>query len=89
MASALIAQIDILVKSALKMHCTNFFFFFFTKVVTNQKPQPLYYVTFFDILRNFGVIAAYGTHRESFVPSYGTDFFFSFGCLYVCGHDNS
>ena len=48
-----------------------------TKVVTNQKPQLLCYVTFSDILRNFGVIAAYGTHRKSFVPSHGTDFTFS------------
>ena len=66
MASALIAQFFILVKSALQMRCT--------KVVTNQKLQLLYDVTFFDILCHFGVIAAYGTHRESFVPSYGRDF---------------
>ena len=47
---------------------------FQTEVVTNQKLQLLCYVTFFDIFRHFEVIAAYGTHRESFVPSYGTDF---------------
>ena len=61
------------------MHCTQFFFQ--TKVVTNQKPQLLCYVTFFNILCHFGVIAAYGSHRESFVPSYGTDFSMSFGSL--------
>ena len=72
MVSAMIAQFGILVKSALKMHCTKIYSQ--TKVVTNQKPQILFYVTFFDILHHFGIIAAYGTHRESFVPSYGTDF---------------
>ena len=29
-----------------------------------------------NIFRYLGVIATYGTHRESFVPSYGRDFFF-------------
>ena len=32
--------------------------FFQTKVITNQKPQLLCYVTFFDISRHFRVIAA-------------------------------
>ena len=49
-----------------------------TKVVTYQKLQLLCCVTFFDILSHFGVIAAYGKHQESFVPSYGTDFFFKY-----------
>ena len=37
------------------MRCKRIFFQ--TKVVTHQKPQLLSYVTFFDILRHFGVIA--------------------------------
>ena len=44
LASALIAQFGFLAKSALKMHCTKIVFQ--TKVVTNQKPQLLCYVTF-------------------------------------------
>ena len=32
--------------------------FYQTKVVTNQNLQLLYYVTFFDILHHYGVIAA-------------------------------
>ena len=55
-ASALIAQVGFLTKSALKIHFTKFFYR--KKVVTNQKPQLLCYVTFFDSLRHFGVIAA-------------------------------
>ena len=43
-------------KSALKMCCTKKKIQ--TKVVTNQKPQLLCYVTFFVILHHFGVIAA-------------------------------
>ena len=54
-ASALIAQFGFLVKSALKMRCTKCFYQ--TKVVTNQNLQLLCYVTFFDILRHYGVIA--------------------------------
>ena len=57
LASALIAQFSILANSALKMRCTKLFSQ--TKVVTNQKLQLLCYVTFFDILRRFGVIAAF------------------------------
>ena len=77
-APALIAQFGFLVKSALKIRCTNLFCQ--TKVVTNQNPQLLCYVTFFDILYHFGVIAASQicSCRESIVPSYGTDFFFFF-----------
>ena len=56
---------------------------FQTKVVTNQDSQLLYYVTFFNILRHFGDIAAYLTHRESIVPSCGTDFYFLF-YLFAC-----
>ena len=56
MASALIAQFGFLVKSALKVRCTKFSYQ--TKVVTNQYPQLLCYVTFFDILHHYGVIAA-------------------------------
>ena len=55
-ASALIAQFVFLVKGALKMHCTKYFYQ--TKVVTNQNSQFLCYVTFFDILHHYGVIAA-------------------------------
>ena len=56
-ASALLAQfVFFLVKSALKMSCTKFSYQI--KVVTNQYPQLLCYVTFFDILHNYGVIAA-------------------------------
>ena len=49
---------------------------FQTKVVTNQDAQLSYSVTFFDILCHFEDIAAYLTHRESIVPSCGTDFSF-------------
>ena len=52
-ASALKAQFGFLVKSALKMRCTKFSYQ--TKVVTNQYPQLLYYVIFFDILHHYGV----------------------------------
>ena len=56
LASALIAQFVFFCvkcfKSALYKN------FFQTKVVTHQKSQLLSYVTFFDILRHFGVIAA-------------------------------
>ena len=92
-ASALIAQFGFLVKSALKMRCTKFFFYQ-SKVVTNQNLQLLCYVTFFDILQHYEVIAASqicSVYRESIVPSYGTDFFFppfplSF-CYYIyLGH---
>ena len=38
------------------MHCTKFFSQ--TEVVTNQNLQLLGYVTFFDILHHYGVIAA-------------------------------
>ena len=38
------------------MRCTKFFYQ--TKVVTNQNLQLLCYVTFFDILHHYGVIAA-------------------------------
>ena len=55
-ASALIAQFVFLVKSALKMRCTKFSYQI--KVVTNQYPQLLCYVTFFDILHHYGVIVA-------------------------------
>ena len=55
-ASALLAQFGFLVKSALKMRCTKFSYEI--KVVTNQYPQVLCYVTFFDILHHYGVIAA-------------------------------
>ena len=55
-ASALIAQFGFLVKSALKVRCTKFSYQ--TKVVTNQYPQLLCDVTFFDILHHYGVIAA-------------------------------
>ena len=54
--SALIAQFVFLVKSALKMRCTAFFYE--TKVVTNQNSQLLCYLTFVDILHHYGVIAA-------------------------------
>ena len=75
-ASALIAQFVFLVKSALKMRCTKFFYQ--TKVDTNQYLQLLCCITFFDILRPCGVIAASpicSACRESIVPSYGTDFY--------------
>ena len=55
-ASVMIAQFGFWVKSALKMRCTNFLYQ--TKVVTNQYPQILCYITFFDILHHHGVIAA-------------------------------
>ena len=55
-ASALLVQFGFLVKSALKMHCTKFFLQI--KVVTNQYPKLLCYVTFFDIFHHYGVIAA-------------------------------
>ena len=55
-ASALLAQIGFLVKSALKMCCTKFSYQI--KVVTNQYPQLLCYVIFFDILHHYGVIVA-------------------------------
>ena len=55
LASALIAQFVFLVKRLKNaLYKKNFQ----TKVVTNQKPQLLCYVTFFAILRHFGVIAA-------------------------------
>ena len=77
MASALIAQFSFCVKSALKMRCTKFFFQ--TKVVTNQCLQLLCYVTFFDILHHYGVIAASQicsvSRKYCAVLSYGTDFF--------------
>ena len=79
MASALIALFGFFVKSALKMRCLKFSYQ--TKVVTNQYPQLLCYVTFFDILHHYGVIAASqicSVCRESIVPSYGTDFFLLF-----------
>ena len=38
------------------MRCTNFFYQ--TKVVTSQNLQLLCYVTFFDILHHYGVVAA-------------------------------
>ena len=70
LASALMAQFVFFgeksLKNAFYKHC------FQTKVVTNQNSQLLYYVIFFDILRHFGDIAAYLTHRDSIVP---TDFF--------------
>ena len=43
-------------KSALKMRCAKLFYQ--TKIVTNQNLQLLCYVTFFDILHHYGVIAA-------------------------------
>ena len=55
-ASALLAQFGFLVKSTLKMRCTKFSYQI--KVVTNKYPQLLCYVTFFDILHHYGVIAA-------------------------------
>ena len=76
-ASALIGQFGFLTESALKMRCTKFFCQ--TKVVTNQTPQLLCYVTFFNILHHYGVIAASQIRslcRESIVTSYGTDFYF-------------
>ena len=74
LASALMAQFVFFVEKYLK----NAFYknCFQTKVVTKQNLQFLYYVTFFDILHHFGDIATYLTHRESIVPSYGTDFYF-------------
>ena len=66
-------------ESAFKMCCTKKKKFK-TKVVINQKPQLLCYVTFFDILCHFGVIVASQIGyvawvcQESIVPSYGTDF---------------
>ena len=54
-ASALIAQFGFLVKSTLKVRCTKFSYQ--TKVVTNQYPQLLCNVIFFDILHHYGVIA--------------------------------
>ena len=75
-ASALIAQFVFLGgKKYLKMRCTKFFYQ--TKVDTNQYLQLLCYITFFDILHHYGVIAASqicSACRESIVPSYGTDF---------------
>ena len=38
------------------MHCKKMFYQ--TKVVTNQNLQLLCYVTFFDILHHYGVVAA-------------------------------
>ena len=55
-APALIAQFGFLVKCGLKIRVQNFFYQ--TKVVTNQNSQLLCYVTFFDILHHYGVIAA-------------------------------
>ena len=55
-ASVLIAQFVFLVKSALKVRCTKISHQ--TKVITNQYPQLLCDVTFFDILHHYGVIAA-------------------------------
>ena len=55
LASALIALFDFLAKSALKCFVQTFFQ---TKVVTNEKPQLLCYVTSFNILSHFGVITA-------------------------------
>ena len=57
-ASALIAQFGFLVTSALKCVVQNIKYFCQTKVVTNQNPQHLCNVTFFDILHRYGVIAA-------------------------------
>ena len=62
-ASSLLAQFGFLVKSALQIRCTKFFYQ--TKLVTNQYPQLLYYVTFFDILHHYGVIAASQICSES------------------------
>ena len=58
------------------MHCIKIFYQ--TKVVTNHNLQLLCYVTFFDILHRYGVIAAsvICSVEKSIVPSYGTDFFF-------------
>ena len=55
-ASALITQFGFLAKSALKMSCTKFFPQ--TKFVTNQNLQLLCYITFFDTLCHYEVIAA-------------------------------
>ena len=78
-ASALIAQFSFLVKSALKMRYTTFYYQ--TKVVTNQNSQLLCYVTFFDILHHYGVIAASQicsvSRKYCAVPSYGIDIFLS------------
>ena len=93
-ASALIAQFGFLVKSGLKGRCTKFFYQ--TKVVTNQYPQLLCNVTFFDILHHYGVIAA--SQRcsvEKVLCRLREQIFSFFGgggmfvCLFVCGHDNS
>ena len=70
-APALIVQFGFLVKSALKMRCTKFFYQ--TKVVTNPNSQLLCYVTFFNVLQHYGVIAASqicSVCRESIVPFY-------------------
>ena len=57
LASALTAEFDFLMKSALQMCCTKKFYKK-KNVVANEKPQLLCYVIFFDSLRHFGVIAA-------------------------------
>ena len=77
-ASVLKAQFGFLVKSALKMRCTKFLYQ--TKVITNQYPQLLCYVTFFDILHHYGVIAAslYVVCVEKVLCRLTEQFFFSF-----------
>ena len=55
-ASVLIAQFCFLTKKCLKNALYKSFCL--TKVVTNQNLQLLCYVTFFDILHHYGVIAA-------------------------------
>ena len=81
LACALMAQFDFFWEKYLR----NVFYknCFQTKVVINHNLQLLYYVTFFDILRYFGDIAAYLTHRESIVPSCGTNFFFCNGSGHI------
>ena len=56
---------------------------FQTKVVTNQKPQLLCYVTLFDIFSHFGVMEASQVCivcRESIVLSHGTHLSFLHFC---------
>ena len=82
-ASALIVQFVFLVKSALKVHCTKFSYQ--TKVVTNQYPQLLCSVTFFDILHHDGVIAASQICSVSrkYCAILRNRFFFTFILAYV------
>ena len=63
--------------------------FYHTKVVTNQNSQLLGYVTFFDILHHYGVIAASQTCSvlRKYCAVLRNRFFFyicMFVCLYVC-----